>query len=386
MEMWAHPISFADDPVREAHRLAAAGISAVRLAFVYHSGRWLLTTSEPGTVVDLPSGAWFRPGQYPARGPVPRRSFAGPQEPAVRAAAALAAAGIETVAWLVGLHSTPLATAHPNLAIRNVFGHRYRHALCPAQPAVRRYAAALAADVATHDVTGLDLEAFGYLGWPHQGAHDKSGPLRPADRWLLSLCTCPACARCLTSAGVGVEELTGRARTAIDAQLADPAPAAADPSADAVTALGADLCDVVHAVRDRVVEELVRDVVAAARDLPVWLRATADRYACAGKTAGDLPALSTVAGHLVLTDLAGDLAALRRDVTQARSLEPGRLAVGWSLLGQHTTDPAMLATLRAEYAGHRLAFYAYDLAPPSRLGWLTNASDERSGQWSRSPG
>ena len=58
----------------------------------------------------------------------------------------LRSAGLAVVGWIVGLHSTPLATAHPDLALRNVFGHVYRHALCPAQPAVRRYAAALVAE------------------------------------------------------------------------------------------------------------------------------------------------------------------------------------------------------------------------------------------------
>ena len=379
-EIWAHPVSFAVDAAREAGRLAGAGIGTVRLAYVYHSGRWLLTTSRPGAVVDLPSGAWYPPGRFPAAGPRP----VADAHPAPRAAGALAAEGIRTVAWLVGLHSTPLATAHPDLALRNVFGHRYRHALCPAQPAVREYAMSLAADVAQRpEVAGLDLEAFGYLGWQHEGAHGKAGPLRPVDRWLLSLCVCEACAGLLAGGGVNVAELTRRATTAVTAQLADPLPSSGDPDVDAAEVLGAELRDAVHRVRDRVVEDLAADLARAAGEVPVWLRGTANRYACAGKTAGDLGRLAGAAGRLMLTDFAGDREALRRELAAAQVADQiGPIAVGWSLLGQHTPDRATFEDLRTEVGSRPLALYAYDLAPAGRLGWLGRPShDERSAPW-----
>src|SRR5690606_31547810 len=67
---------------------------------------------------------------------------------ATAAGTALVAAGVGVTAWLVGLHQSALATARPDLALRNAFGHPYRHALCPAQPEVVGYARGLVADAA----------------------------------------------------------------------------------------------------------------------------------------------------------------------------------------------------------------------------------------------
>jgi hypothetical protein len=383
LEVWAHPMSFSADPAREADRLAAAGITTVRLAHIYHSGRWLLTTSRPGAVADLPSGAWFSPGDYPRGGPTPMIAAPDAATAAPRASEALRAAGLSTIAWSVALHSTPLASMHPELAVVNAFGHPYRHALCPAQPAVRGYVTALVADLSARGVDGLDLEALGYLGWPHQGAHDKAEPLRAVDQWLLSLCFCTACIQLFDAAGIQVEELRRRVATAVEAQLTAPG-VGPDPDAEACAVLGGDLRDAVHAVRDRVVVTLAAQAVSAANGTPVWLRASRDRYACAGKAAGDLATLAASGCGLTLTDFGGDGRALRRDVTAA-GLPADRLTVGWSLIGQHTPDPETLTDLYAEIAADRLAFYAYDLAPPSRLEWLRSLTTDESEQptWSR---
>lgn len=113
-------------------------------------------------------------------------------------------------------------------------------------------------------VTGLELEAFGYLGWQHQSAHDKLGTaLRPVDRWLLSLCFCSACTERFTDAGIDVPALAETVRATLLAQLAEPREADAL-GADARAALGSELHDTVLAVRSRTTVTLVRDAVAAA--------------------------------------------------------------------------------------------------------------------------
>jgi hypothetical protein len=371
-EVFAHPISLRHDPGGAARRLADTGITGVRLAYAYHSGRWLLTTSDPAAVVDLDAGLWFRPAS----------TLTGPVQPAVvaeladAAAAALQTAGLRVTAWLVGLHSTPLASAHPELAIRNVFDHPYRHALCPARPQVSAYVRGLVADVARRPhVSGLELEAFSYLGWAHQSAHDKTGAaLRRADQWLLSLCVCDSCAGRLRATGVNPAELTTRARAAVRRQLADPRPPGGI-AADTAAALGADLRDAVLAARADAVRDLVAQAVDAAGPTPVSVRATADPYACDGKAGGDLARLGAAAGGLTVTHLGGDAGALRADLAAARP-NAAVLTAGWSGASAHTAGPdTMTAAVGAARDGGATSFvlYAYDLVPAARLPWVAAA-------------
>ncbi|RKN51194.1 hypothetical protein [Micromonospora endolithica] len=373
---YAHPVSFRADPVAQAARLAAAGVATVRLAYAYHSGRWLLSTSDAGAVADLDAGRWFGPAGPAGRLDPPLvADLAGP------ATAALTAAGVRTVAWLVGLHRSAVATTRPDLALRNAFGHPYRHALCPARPEVVEHAADLVRRAAAvPGVTGLDLEAFGYLGWAHQGAHDKIGvALRPADRWLLSLCLCAACGTEFTAAGVDPTALAERVRAVVRGQLAEPRPAAPEPATDAVAALGRPLHDVVLAVRAAVVRRLVAAAVAAAGDTPVSLRATADPYATDGKAGGDLAGLGALTTGLTVSNLHGDLPALAADLAAARPCTR-ELSAAWS--GAVAATPrrdrfttAYDVALRA--GADAFVLYAYDLMPTDRLDWLRQSARGR---------
>ncbi|MFF0190951.1 hypothetical protein [Streptomyces sp. NPDC005244] len=371
-ELFAHPLSFRHAPGAQAERLREAGVDRVRLAYAYHSGRWLLTTSEPAAVVDFAGGRWFagRPGvserpplKLPVRG-----------DHATTAAEALVASGVAVTGWLVALHQSALASSRPELAVRNAFGHPYRHALCPAHPDVVRYARDLVAETAAQPwVSALELEAFGYLGWQHASAHDRTGAaLRPVDRWLLSLCFCPACSAHLLEAGVDSTEAAARARAAVLAQLCDPHPAGLALAEDAVSELGQELHDVLLAVRAGVTTRLVQAAAEVSQGLPVAVRATADPYACDGKSTGDLPSLASAAGGLTVTNLGGDRAALQRDLLAARRTGT-RFAAGWNLGAAQTRgeeELADIARLAHSHGASALVLYAYDLAPAPRLDWL----------------
>jgi len=375
IELFAHPLSFRERPQAQADRLAAQGVKGVRLAFSYHSGRWLLTTSDPCAVADFKAGQWFRDESTPHGAGRLQPTVLGDE--ATTATAVLLESGIDVTAWLVGLHQSGPATRHPESALRNVFGHPYRHALCPARPEVRASTADLVARAARRPgITGLELEAFGYLGWQHQSAHDKLGAvLRPVDRWLLSLCFCSACTEHFTDAGIDVPAMTETVRTALRAQLTDPGEAG-DLEADARTVLGSEQHDLVLGVRSRITADLVRDAVTAAAGLPVSVRATRDPYACDGKSAAGLATLAGATGALTVTDLAGDRDALRRELAAA-SQTGARVSAGWNLAADRTTDEQQLAEVAedARAAGARsLVLYAYDLAPARRLTWLRNLS------------
>ncbi|WP_435972305.1 hypothetical protein [Streptomyces sp. Qhu_M48] len=373
--LFAHPLSFRERPQAQADWLAAHGVDGVRLAFSYHSGRWLLTTSDPCAVADFGAGQWFRDGSAPHD--ASRLQLAVLGDEATTATASLLESGIEVTAWLVGLHQSGPATRHPESALRNAFGHPYRHALCPARPEVRACAADLVARAARRPgVSGLELEAFGYLGWQHQSAHDKLGVvLRPVDRWLLSLCFCSACSERFTDAGIDVTAMAETVRTTLRAQLIDPCEAG-DIEADARAVLGSEQHDTVLGVRSRVTAELVREAVIAAAGLPVSVRATSNPYACDGKSAAGLDTLAGATGALTVTDLTGDRDALRRELAAA-SQTGARVTAGWNLAVNRTTDEQQLAEVAedARAAGARsLVLYAYDLAPAQRLTWLRNLS------------
>ena len=68
--------------------------------------------------------------------------------------------GLAVRAWTVFLHNTTLGSRHPDCAPQNVFGDPYITNLCPANPDVRAYARALAADLASHGVETILAESL----------------------------------------------------------------------------------------------------------------------------------------------------------------------------------------------------------------------------------
>lgn len=365
VDLFAHPVSFRTDPRREAQRIAATGVDGVALALAYHSGRWLLTTSDPGAIAYVEAGRFFPDDNHDLL------DQTVVDDSSLDVVAVLRSGGLDANGWLVGLHQSAIASRRPDLALRNALDHRYRHALCPARPEVVAFARALVAGaVHATGVSRLELEAFGYLGWPHQGAHEKVGvALRPADQWLLSLCVCSACASRFTDAGVDPTELADRAATAVRAQLAEPRAAAPHTAEDLDAALGRQLHHEVLAVRSRVSSDLVAASVDAAGRTPVSLRATADPYGCTGKTAGNLDDLAATGAGLTVTDLSGDVDALQREIEVAGKAT-NQLTVGWSLFHSATPTSAVLdavTQLASAHGAGALMFYLYDLVPAVRL-------------------
>ncbi|WP_406336839.1 hypothetical protein OG814_36410 [Streptomyces zaomyceticus] len=96
VELFAHPLSFRRQPQAQADRLAAHGADGVRLAFSYHGGRWLLTTSDPCAVADFRAGQWFRDEAAPVNGNEPALPVLG--DDATTATTALLRAGLGVTA------------------------------------------------------------------------------------------------------------------------------------------------------------------------------------------------------------------------------------------------------------------------------------------------
>jgi hypothetical protein len=221
-------------------RLRDLGVREVALATSYHDGRWLMPWHPDGPVRFLEDGTvHFRPRadygvlrpqastSVPANGPSPLERLL---DDALRH-------GLRVRAWTVFTHNSRLGALHPELCVENAFGNRHGYALCPSQPAVQQYVAAMVGDLAAHrGLATIELEALGQMGWKHSSHHDKasfapSGLLDAA----LSACFCAACAASLAAAGHDPAELRQQVRTLLQAAFE-----AGDAMAPAKVAAGPD--------------------------------------------------------------------------------------------------------------------------------------------------
>ncbi|MEV6879105.1 hypothetical protein [Amycolatopsis sp. NPDC051128] len=207
---YAYPWDVLEDGF--ASRARDLGVDEVAVALSYHSARAATPWSPSRTAVVARHAAFYRPvsGEWgPLRPSTP--DWAGSDDSGGEAVRLLNKAGIPAAAWIVLTHNSQLGYEHPDLVVRNCFGEAYPWALCPAQPAVREYAAKLTAEaVAGLELSSVILEACGPLGAVHQHQHEKTdGVWAPAVARLLSICCCDACA-----AGWGLDADTVRAQLA----------------------------------------------------------------------------------------------------------------------------------------------------------------------------
>jgi hypothetical protein len=192
----------------------------VSVAASYHSVQaYLPENPQRAWLTELRSQLHYRAAssRYGVLTPVPGDEdevFAG-------AAEAVSASGLDLIAWLVLCHSS-LGTDHPELALHPLGGAPVPGALCPAQPAVREYACALASEVDDRFAPAtLDLETPGWITLPHHHHGKVGAQLGSGARFVAGLCLCTACAR------LGAADLGARLRNCgpaieLDELLEDP--------------------------------------------------------------------------------------------------------------------------------------------------------------------
>lgn len=271
-----------------ADRIAALGLTEVSLAAAYHAVR-AVTPFHPGhRIVTRDAAVYYR--RDGARWAGAHLVPADPDPAAIgsfeRAAEALRAAGLTVNAWVVVTHNGRLAAAHPECAVHNAYGDPYPWALCAGSPAVAEYAAALAAEIAALDaVADVELEACGWYGYDHGGAHDKTGgtPAGPAGR-LLDACFCGDCAATLRVAGADPDAIAAAVRAGLDA--GDQVPAE----------LAATLGTVRAATAASFLEHVVAAVRAAAPARGVLVHAHPDPAEAGSNPGFELPVLLGPAG------------------------------------------------------------------------------------------
>jgi hypothetical protein len=368
-------------PGEVAAELRGLGLDTAAVAFTYHGGRVLLPRGRGGRVRETGAGGAY----FPATAERYRGLRLGPH---VAPGAALvppfveacADAGVAVNAWTVLCHDDRTGEQHPECCVQNVFGDRYRYALCPSHPDVRSYVGALCADIAaTPGLTRMELEALGFMGLAHASLHDKSGiPLTAAARWLLSICVCGSCR---ARVGGALEESAGRARRWLERYLYELPPApGAELREELESILGAELLEALLAGRRAVVRTLLEEVRAATGPVHLNVRWAPDPLFVGGKAALAPEDLAGRADSATVTFFGYPLQAMAAEVAAL----PAPKARALPLYGGfvfHGPDCASEADVRArlsilQAAGmDGISFYSFGMAARPQLQWLARALD-----------
>ena len=189
--------------------LARQGVGGIDLAATYHPISAISPRGAHLTPFFSPSGAVF----FPARG----ARYARIQPQVWRDAAVvgtwpeiserIAAHGLELHAWTICLFQPWIAQRHPHTARVYVTGERLDTGVCPANPDVRAYLAALVGDLVDQfpigvvKLEGIAPPRFDY-GWTRRRVYVS---LTPTQEQALSLCFCDACRSFAAGRGVDVE-------------------------------------------------------------------------------------------------------------------------------------------------------------------------------------
>jgi hypothetical protein len=390
--LWIYPWDILDAGIdATVHRAGHEWhLSALSLTASYHSAKFLLPRRSREKVF-LSGGAavYFRPD--------PKLYADTPLKPVVtprtdlldvldRTSETCRRLGLGLRAWTVALHNSRLGEAHPDAAEVNAFGDRYPWALCPANPDVRRYAAALVRDVATnHDVDWIDLESIGYHGLYHGHHHELIGiDFGPIDEFLMGLCFCRHCMERAGQAGIDAERLRADVAAMLARRFAEEASVPAAPMDDAkgVLALLTTWADLAAYIQMRLqtvatlVEDLSANALAGSRTQLALTASTFQRGAENAWLEGmDLRLLAQAADEIIVLAYAQDPGAIAADVRFARELAGGmeRLVVGMSLLRQGTTSEAnLVAKVEAarRLGASKFSFYNFGFVSEARLNWL----------------
>lgn len=209
-------------------RALEAGVGALNLAASYHSGRFFRPHAERKFHLAEEGVVYFEPHPELYRGPLkPRRSqHFKDVDVLARLLEAAKPRGVQVSSWTVTLHNQALGSAHPELAVQDLYGQRDPHNLCPSQPASKDYIRGLVQDLAAHyDLYAIMLESASYpWGAVHGDHHEMFGvALEPLTSDLLATCFCEACHSSAREKGLNLERAKAAAKRVVELSLKTPA-------------------------------------------------------------------------------------------------------------------------------------------------------------------
>jgi hypothetical protein len=207
-----------------------AGVGGVTMAAAYHQGRDIFPHNPTRKVHFLEGDSvFFRPDARHYRGLKLQPNVSKlAQESDVLAdlCREASARSMRARAWTVFLHNHTLGVDHPECACRNAFGDPHLTDLCPSNPDVRTYVAALSGDIASKGVSTVVAESLHFHALEHGFHHERYFiELGPFGRHLLGLCFCEHCMEAGRRRGVKADRLRAEVRRELESRFAaDPRP------------------------------------------------------------------------------------------------------------------------------------------------------------------
>jgi hypothetical protein len=366
------------------------GVDRVFVATRYHSAEVLMPRRGADVVLSADEDGYHLP--------VAREAFSGIAPPAdsvdrgdaslfSELASASRGSGLRLGAWVVGLHGSNLARAHPESALRNCFADRSAHFLCPASPASATYLEELLdGTLATglFETAFLEGMSYGLLGHGHP--HELHGVrLDPVRRYLASLCFCEFCLDEGRRRGIDGEQLRtwtaaelhrswngplGPARAEDDgAELASLL--ATHPAMAAWTRMR---CEVVTGLVERLARIAARYDVGTDLSAAIWGRPAYFNW----MEGVDLASAGRLVDRVVLECYYPTAGAIARELDHALSMLPPE-KISMTVLLWHnyllSYDDLQSKVDLAMGAGvTHFGFYNWSTAPAVMLGWLPRIS------------
>jgi len=388
--IWVYPWDVLDDSAA-ADEIALLGIGRASVAACYHTTRALLPHNPRRKLLFAEHAAAYFPLD-PARyaglrlRPAPA-SWVSEADPFGAALDALKRAGQRVNAWTVVLHNSRLGRKNRGLVLQNAFGDRYTYALCPAQPEVQAYAAALIADlVHRYPIDGLELEACGYMGVDHLSHHDKIGMrLDLLHRYLLSVCFCDACRKAIAGEGLDAEHIRVLVVDELNAFFRGESFLADDPDVvdeRLADLLGAEQWQALGKARDNVTFTLLDAVLATlpkATRPEVIISAGSSRHQTGACIGANLAGLASRVEGLLVALFGETETSAQAHVARMVQVAAGqaRLVAGVRAFWPDTSAASDLvrrvqALKEAGAGGFR--YYHYGICPRPALVWIAEAA------------
>jgi hypothetical protein len=215
-----------EDPATTVGELADAGIDTVSATPLYHRVHCVMPRNRTRkTFIADASYAYFSPDPNRYRD-LALKPEVHPDASERGYGAVVDAArrqGLGVSAWVIALHYSPHLARYRGLATQNLWGEPNPESVCPSNPDVQGYLAALSSDLLDQfGVDEIELET------PHwdvffnsvHGIHERIGvAFDPLDVLALSLCFCAACTAGAQQAGVDVDALRAALAVKVEATL-----------------------------------------------------------------------------------------------------------------------------------------------------------------------
>lgn len=375
--VWTYPWTLYEQGVEDACRsLVDRGIEKLTVACHHHSARVFQPRFPDAHFERRRGGCYFEPdddrfADLPIR-PI-QNDIDGASDPLGDVVSVADSYGLQTNAWIVHMHNSRLGAAHPTYQLEDAFGTSHEHALCPSDPAVRRYFAAITAEAADRGVTAVELEAIRFPSVFHGHGTDYGHDARQVlatdvEERLFSQCFCDACWSRARTHDVDMERARSVVRDVVRQSFRRP---------DVEPPTLSELLDEEPVLRDLLefristIDALLERIAAAADGVRVntYVRESSpDRFA--GRT---LDVLETHSDRLTALCYVSDPDVARDRIRTLRRRVEVPIDVGLTLdpsvLGSASELSAMVDAVRSETDG-QVTVYNHAMLTEAQLDWV----------------